>query len=99
METTIKLDSAAMTAELFGLLDSNTIFGATFIKKNGETRSGRFRSSATMTKDKNGKGMSWDPRSRDMLTVWDMDKGAYRMINGRTLQRLSAEGKVYEVSE
>jgi len=42
-----------------------------------------------------GTGMSYDPISKALLTVWDVQKGAYRMVNLEKLVALKMGGKVF----
>lgn len=71
------------------------MFGCSFIKKNGELRSGTFRLSSTMTKDKNGVGMAYDPTSKGLMPVWCMKAKGYRMINVSTITRMKVDGIEY----
>jgi len=41
---------------------------------------------------------SWNPADHDLMTVYDMQKGAYRMISLDTTVRLRAGGKEYTFS-
>ena len=40
-----------------------------------------------------GQGMSFDPMSKGLLVVFDMQKLAYRMINLLTLKQVNINGK------
>jgi hypothetical protein len=42
-----------------------------------------------------GRGMSYDPISKALLTVWDVQKGAYRMVNLERLVALKMGGKTF----
>lgn len=56
------------------------IFTVEFIKRtNGELR--RMVCRRGVRKNLKGTGMAYDPLSKALLTVWDVQKGAYRMIN------------------
>ena len=72
------------------------IFGATFIKKNGDLREGTFR--LEVSKGVTGKGLKYDPESRGLMTVFDMSKDAFRMLNVRTLQNIKINHEQFEVS-
>jgi hypothetical protein len=56
------------------------IFTVEFIKRtNGELRTMVCRRG--VRKGLTGRGMNYDPLSKALLTVWDVHKGAYRMIS------------------
>jgi hypothetical protein len=46
-----------------------------------------------------GKGMAYDPKEYNLLTVFSNDKQEYRMINALTLQEIRIKGKVLHVKE
>ena len=62
------------------------IFRAVFVKKDGTERTmvGRTK----VHKGVNGTGMSYDPESRGLMPVFDMQKGAWRMVNTNTMTSL-----------
>ena len=68
----------------------NQIFGATFEKRDGTMRTGAFR--LKVSKDITGTGSSYDRFARGNMTVWDMEKGAYRTIRIEALQELRCHG-------
>ncbi len=81
------------TAKLFylGLKETNgRIFRAVFVKKDGTERTmvGRTR----VSKGVNGTGMSYDPESRGLMPVYDMQKKAWRMVNTKTMTSLKCGG-------
>lgn len=41
---------------------------------------------------------SYDPEEKDLITVFDMDKSAYRSINVPGLHELHAEGEEFKVN-
>ncbi len=70
------------------------IFSAVFIKKDGSTR----KMVARIGVSKNTKGGTSDASAKNnLVTVYDMTKGGYRMINLKTLLTLKANGELYEV--
>lgn len=71
------------------------IFYAKFVKKDNSVRGMTARLS--VSKGVNGIGLRFDPVTRGLLPVYDMDKDAWRMINLRTLQYLSIQHKKYGV--
>ena len=81
------------TAKLFyvDLMESNgLIFRAEFTMKDGSQSVlvGRTRVSKGVT----GAGMSYDPESKGLMPVFDMQKKAWRMVNTRTMTSLKCGG-------
>ena len=75
----------------------NKIFTATFIKKDGTTRV--MNCKLGVKKHLKGGEQKFNPIEKNLLTVFDMQKGEYRMINISTLQELKAHGEIVEFSE
>jgi len=73
----------------------NKIFGAEFVKKNGERRTGAFRLGVTKYL-KGGQNKVVRP-DNSYLTVFDMKKKEYRTLNLKTLLRLKIDGVEYEI--
>ena len=70
------------------------IFSATFVKKDGSVR----QMVARIGVSKNLKGgTNGSSAKNNLVTVYDMAKGGYRMINLKTLLTLKACGETYEV--
>lgn len=74
---------------------SGRIFSATFRKSNGEVRNlvGR----VGVRKGVTGVGMRYVPKERGLMTIFDMQKDAFRMINTNTLMSLKIDGVEYEI--
>lgn len=72
------------------------IFSVTFIKKNGEKRVMTARMG--VKKGVSGEGMKYSPRERGLLPVYDMQKGAYRMISASTIMSVRCDGVELKVS-
>jgi len=70
------------------------IFSASFIKKDGTTR--HMVARIGVTKNQKG-GTNGASAKNNLVTVYDMLKGGYRMINLKTLLTLKASGETYEV--
>lgn len=70
-------------------------FSVSFVKADGTLRDMVCR--LGVTKGVKGTGMSYDPRDRDLLPVFDVAKDAYRMIRLNTLQRVTVDGKTFAV--
>ena len=71
------------------------IFHVIFTKKNGEVR--RMTARLGVHKGVTGKGMRYNPLERGLLPVYDMDKSDWRMVNLKTLRRLSVDHERYLV--
>ena len=79
------------------LVRGGKIFSVTFTKKNGDERVMTARMGVRSYV--NGKGMKYDPKSKGLLTVYDMQKGGYRMINAKTIKSVRCEGIELKVTE
>lgn len=77
------------------MLQGGKFFTITFIKKDGTIRVMNAR--LGVTKGLTGKGMTYDPIERNLLTVFDVQKQAYRMINSDTIQEIKFEGQTLKV--
>ena len=73
------------------------IFSAVFIKKDGEKR--KIVCRRGVSKYVTGKGLGFNPASRDLVGVFDMQKKAYRFINANTLEQITVRGKTYIIKE
>jgi len=80
----------------FRRLVGRLIFGATFLKRDGSLRSGSFR--LGVQKDLTGAGSAYDRESRGNVTVFDMNKQAYRTIRLDALQSLTVRGHTVDVN-
>lgn len=70
------------------------IFAVQFIKKDGTLRMMLARTG--VSKNLKG-GKNGASAKNNLVTVYDMAKGGYRMINLKTLLTLKASGETYEV--
>lgn len=73
------------------------IFTVTFIKKDGSIRVMNARRG--VKKGVKGVGMSYDPFSKNLIPVFDMQKESFRMINAETILEIKADKKVYTFKE
>ena len=71
-------------------------FSVKFVKKNGELRKMNCRFG--VKKHITGVGMKYYPKDFNLLTVFDMVKREYRMINLNEVQELVCEGTKYTAS-
>jgi hypothetical protein len=79
------------------LLDflGNKIFTATFTKKDGSLRVMNCR--LGVKKHLKGGQKSYNDDDFNYLTVFDLNKKAYRTININTLKQIKANGKIIEL--
>ena len=86
----------AATAESMLKGTNGKIFAVTFIKKTtGESR--RMVARTGVKKFVTGEGMKYNPIEKKLLTVFDMQKKEYRMVNLSTLRSIKIAGKEYPV--
>ena len=83
-----------MTLEQIVEQAGNSIFTATFVKKNGDVRVMNCR--LNVKKHLKGGELKYDAKARNLLPVFDMQKKEYRMINISTLTKLKINGQVYK---
>ena len=83
------------TAKQYIYETNGQIFSAVFRKKNGEKRLMNCRTK--VHKYVKGIGLNFKPHERGLMTVFDLQKGAYRFINLMTLERLNISGEEYKV--
>ena len=80
------------------IYDTNgKIFSAVFVKKDGKKR--KIVCRRGVSKYVTGKGLGFNPGSRDLVGVFDMQKKAYRFINANTLEQITVQGKTYTIKE
>lgn len=70
--------------------ENGQIFSVDFIKKDGSVRTMNCRM-GVKSKLKGGQA-KYDAESRNLLTVYDMQKGAYRTINADTVFAVRCHG-------
>tara|TARA_Y100000310_G_scaffold170639_1_gene170808 strand:+ start:125 stop:421 length:297 start_codon:yes stop_codon:yes gene_type:complete len=91
------------TAKQYIYKTNGKIFSAVFRKKDGEKRKMVCRRG--VTKYVTGKGLSYKPEERNLVTVYDMQKckinpeRAYRNINLLTLEQIKVRGINYKIKQ
>lgn len=73
----------------------NQIFSVKFTKKDGSIRDMNAR--LGVKKYVTGVGMAYNPADYDLITAFDMQKHAYRMINIKTLISAKINGNEYQI--
>ena len=72
------------------------VFGVQFIKRStGEVR--KMSARTGVTKYVTGEGLKFSPSKKNLITVFDMNKQGYRMINLEGLTSLKLNGSTMEV--
>lgn len=74
---------------------NGAIFSVSFVKSDGTLRDMVCRTG--VSKGITGKGLAFEPSDHDLMTVYDLQRGAYRMIRLDTLQRVTANGRTFAV--
>ena len=72
------------------------VFSVIFLKKDGTNRHMNCR--LGVTKYVNGKGLKYDPKDYNLITVFDMTAKGYRMINLETIKTLQIKGEIFTVA-
>jgi hypothetical protein len=72
-------------------------FGVDFIKKDGTLRRMTCRKGVYKVEELKGKGSTVDRPDTPYVTVWDVVKRAYRVINLQTVQALRFNGNEFVV--
>lgn len=72
------------------------IFTVEFTKKDGSHRKMNCR--LGVTKHLKGGELAYEPSEYDLITVFDVQKGGYRMISIDTLQQVAVDGEEYKVA-
>lgn len=77
------------TKQAIEIIKSKRFFSAEFIKKDGSIRYIRGRYGVKKYLKPNAKPQVYNPSERGYLTVWDMAKKEYRLINTQSLISLN----------
>lgn len=77
------------------LATKGRIFSVTFTKKDGTER--RMVCRTGVQKGVKGVGLKFDPNSKNLMVVFDMQKKAFRMINLSTLLSFKFNKKTFHI--
>ena len=83
--------------ELRSLVGENSIFTVDFIKKDGTLRTMNCR--LGVTRHLKGGELGYNAKAKNLLPVFDMVAGAYRMINVSTIIEIRFNKQVIKVDE
>jgi hypothetical protein len=86
-----------MTVRELKNLVSDKIFTVDFIKKDGTLRTMNCR--LKVIKHLKGGKLPYDAESKNLLPVFDMQKGAYRIINVDTIQDIRFNNQILSLTE
>lgn len=80
------------TKQAIKIIKSKRFFSAEFIKKDGSTRyiTGQFGVKKHLKP--NAKPQAYKPAERGYLTIWDLKKKEYRLLNTQTIIKLNGIG-------
>ena len=79
------------------VLSDGKVFTVVFVKKDGSIR--KMNARLGVKKGVKGVGMSFDPYSKNLLPVYDMQKKGFRMINADTLIKITHKGVTYNLEQ
>ena len=83
--------------EAFELLESSSgrIFSARFVKKCGAIREMTARTE--VKKGVKGAGRKFNPKEKNLLGVYDMQKEGFRFVNINTLQQIKLDKQIFKI--
>jgi hypothetical protein len=84
-------------ATLLIMKAGSRIFTVTFVKKDKTVREMNCR--LNVTKHLKGGTLKYNPSTRGLVGVYDMQNGGYKMVNINTIMSLKINGKQYEVED
>lgn len=77
------------TKNAIAIIKSKKFFSAEFIKKDGSVRFIYGRSGVKKHLKPNAKPQVYKPSDMGYLTIWDMSKKEYRLINTQTITKIN----------
>lgn len=78
-----------VTKDAIAIIKSKKFFSAEFIKKDGTVRFIYGRSGVKKHLKPNAKPQVYKPSEMGYLTIWDMQKKEYRLINSQTIIKIN----------
>lgn len=88
--------SRQYAASLIESYDKDKIFSVTFVKRtDGSVRTLVGRKG--VHKGVKGVGLKFDPSSKGLITIFDMQKNAFRMINLETIISIRLDEQTYQI--
>jgi len=93
MSNTLTKDEAKRKVEDY---DGSQVFTVTFVKRStGEKRVMNCRKG--VVKHLKGGEQKYDPAKKNLVTVFDMQKGQYRTIALESIMKIAMQGEVFDV--
>jgi hypothetical protein len=92
-----KIISTTDVSSIIASIPAGRIFTATFVKANGETRKMNCRQGVTAFLTTNPKKVK-AANPANIITVFDMQKKAYRSINTDTVKMIAAQKRIFAVA-
>lgn len=80
------------TKQAIEIIKSKRFFSAEFIKKDGSTRFITGQYGVMKHLKPNAKPQPYKPAERGYLTIWDLKKKEYRLLNTQTIVKLNGVG-------
>ena len=74
-------------------------FFTAVVRKKGNGQFRKFNCRLGVKKGVNGKGMAYDPKAYDLITIWDGYKKGFRMLSVPHLIMLKVNGQKYYVKD
>jgi hypothetical protein len=88
----INLKKNKMTKkDAIAIIKSSKFFSAEFVKKDGSVRYIHGRSGVKKYLKPDAKPQAYKPSDMGYLTIWDMHKKAYRLVNSQTLIKINGK--------
>jgi hypothetical protein len=78
-----------ITKDAIEIIKSKRFFSAVFTKKDGTSRYIYGRYGVKKYLKPNAKPQAYNPAERGYLTVWDMQKKEYRLINSQSITEIN----------
>ena len=96
-ETKTKTKNTLTKKEAFTILENSSgrIFSARFIKKDGTIRDVTAR--IDVKKGVKGEGLAFNPKEKNLLGVYDMQKNGFRFVNINTLQQIKLNKETFKI--
>ena len=92
--TTLNILIMSKISKFVEATNNGKIFSATFEKKDGTIRTINCR--RNVRKGVKGVGYSFDPMSRGLLSVYDMQNDGFRFINLEKLVEAKVNGEIFK---
>lgn len=79
--------------QLQEIVGNGRFFSITFVKRDNTIR--KLNGRTSVKKYVTGEGLKFDPATRNLLGVFDVQIGEYRFVNANTVISIKANGREY----